>query len=162
MKSVDLGCGNNPQNPFQADEVIGVDAHARGENIVNCWAGFERLPFQDNSVDRVTAFDFLEHLPRAIWKDGKLINPFIDCMSEIHRILIPGGQFLARTPAYPYPEAFQDPTHVNIITHNTVSYFAYGMNAWGPGLGKLYGFTGEFQLIQQQWDGVHLVWHLSK
>ena len=89
-------------------------------------------------------------------------------MSEVWRILKPQGLFVARTPAYPHPEAFQDPTHVNVITDTTVSYFARRpqadgsvIDAWGPELGRRYGFKGSFVLLSQQWDHSHLIWRLQ-
>ena len=165
--TVDLGCGDAPRNPFKADRAIGIDAHCSGDNILNCWVGFEPIPLQDSSAEFVTAYDFLEHIPRFAIKD-KPFNPFIDTMSEIWRILKPGGIFFARTPAYPSAAAFQDPTHVNIITDQTVSYFASRpcpdgslIDPWGPPLGKRYGFKGEFTLIKQWWDTTHLCWQLK-
>ena len=44
-------------------------------------------------------------------------------MNEIYRVLKPGGTFYAITPYYPRDEAFVDPTHVNIITNKTHTYF---------------------------------------
>ena len=165
--TVDLGCGGAPRNPFRADRAIGIDAHCSGPNILNCWVGFEPLPLSDSSVEYVTAYDFLEHIPRFALKD-KPFNPFIDAMGEIWRILKPGGIFLARTPAYPSAAAFQDPTHVNIITDQTVSYFASRpcpdgsfIDEWGPPLGNRYGFKGEFTLVKQWWDTTHLCWKLQ-
>jgi hypothetical protein len=69
-------------------------------------------------------------------------------MSEIHRCLAPGGIFLAVTPAFPNAEAFQDPTHVNIISKDTIRYFA-GSEPWAKLTG--YGFTGSFKVITQTW-----------
>ncbi len=86
-------------------------------------------------------------------------------MSEVWRILKPQGLFVSHTPAYPHPEAFQDPTHVNVITDTTVSYFARRpqaegsvIDAWGPELGRRYGFKGSFVLLSQKWDHSHLNW----
>ena len=45
--------------------------------------GLESIPLEDSSIDAVTAFDFLEHLPRAIWKDGTLENTFINTMNDV-------------------------------------------------------------------------------
>ena len=81
--SVDLGSGPQPANPFQAERVIGLDAHSTGADVISCWIGFEQIPLETSSVDVVTAFDFLEHLPRAIWRDGVVVNTFIETMSEV-------------------------------------------------------------------------------
>jgi len=166
--AIDLGSGPVPANPFEAERVIGVDSQSSGGDVIACWVGFEPLPFDQSCADVVTAFDFLEHLPRSLWRDNQLVNPFIEAMNEIWRVLKPGGVFIARTPAYPHPEAFQDPTHVNIITDTTVSYFASRpqldgtcVDPWGPGLGRRYGFRGRFVLLSQEWDAAHLIWRLK-
>jgi len=162
--SVDLGCGSNPRNPFNAERLIGVDCHPCNAEIIQCNIGFEALPFNDASIDFATAFDFIEHLPRFAIRE-RPFNPFIDTMSEIWRILKPNAIFFAKTPAYPSAAAFQDPTHVNIITDQTVSYFAKRpcldgalIDPWGLELGKQYGFKGEFLLIRQWWEQPHLCW----
>jgi hypothetical protein len=78
-------------------------------------------------------------------------------MSEIHRILKKDGLLYAQTPAYPYPTAFSDPTHVNFITPDTAKYF--GKEITGDGvvlednrieLGKRYGFKGDFLIMRNQ------------
>lgn len=61
--AIDLGSGPKPANPFHADRVIGIDAHSSGSDVISCWIGLEPLPLETSSVDVVTAFDFLEHLP---------------------------------------------------------------------------------------------------
>jgi hypothetical protein len=71
-------------------------------------------------------------------------------MNESSRVLKKGGVLLLVTPAFPSPAAFQDPTHVNFISVNTVNYFI-GSNPGASNLG--YGFTGKFQLVSQQWVG---------
>jgi hypothetical protein len=63
----------------------------------------------------------------------------------------PGGVFFAKTPAYPFSQVFQDPTHVNVITEETFPvYFCSG--ASHP-LARAYGFKGAFELISQKWWG---------
>ena len=74
--------------------------------IINCHLGINPIPLETSSLDVITAFDVIEHIPRAIYKDGKICNPFIEAMNEIWRTLKPGGIFYAHTPAYPAPEAF--------------------------------------------------------
>lgn len=75
-------------------------------------------------MDFISAFDFIEHLPLTAVANSQLLNPFIDTMSDIWRVLKPGGLFFAQTPTYPSMVAFVNPTHVNVITEGTVSYFA--------------------------------------
>jgi hypothetical protein len=69
-------------------------------------------------------------------------------MDEIFRCLKPGGLFLAVTPSFPSAAAFQDPTHVNIISKNTLIYFS-GAEAWAKLLG--YGYSGSFEIVANTW-----------
>ena len=148
--SLDLGCGSNPRNPFQAKELFGVDIRGDLEGeIRQADLSLEPIPFSDNMFDFCTAFDFIEHIPRNSWSNGKQRLAFLELMNEIHRVLKPGGVFLHHTPAFPAKEVFQDPTHVNIITEDTIPfYFCEPLN-WAKNLG--YGFNGSFELIEQRW-----------
>ena len=139
--SVDLGCGGGPRDDFGADEVWGVDLYAAGPMVRTADLAVDPIPWPDSSVDFVTAYDFVEHIPRLLYVDGVRRSPFVDLMSEVWRVLRPGGRFYANTPAFPHPEVFQDPTHVNVITLATLSYFTDP--GWLP-LTRTYGFTGTF------------------
>lgn len=148
---LDLGCGSNPRNPFEAIRLTGVDivdsekiGSNPGFNYVQSKVGAS-LPFDDETFDTISGFDFIEHLSREPNSNG---NNFIFLMSECHRILRPGGKALFVTPAFPSPSAFQDPTHVNIITSSTINYFI-GESAPARTMG--YGFTGNFTLLYQGW-----------
>ena len=153
-KSVDLGCGRFPRNPLNADHVVGVDLMATPLfettsklEYISTLPGHV-LPLEDASFNACTAFDFLEHIPRQGFNAEQIpCNPFIDIMNEIHRILIPGGIFLAATPAYPSPTAFVDPTHVNTITPKTHEYFSGPCHAKQLG----YGFNAGFKTIAAGW-----------
>jgi hypothetical protein len=96
----------------------------------------------------ITAFDFLEHLPRTYQSiDGTTVNLFIHTMNEAHRVLEPNGLFIGVTPAFPRPAAFEDPTHVNPIGLETVNYFAGPSHALNLG----YGYTGRFGIVAHGW-----------
>jgi len=156
--SVDLGCGMFPKNPFDAEACQGLDITA-SPPAINHWDAIqEAIPLDNESCSSVTAYDFIEHIPRAIIKGGKSYFPFVEIMSEIHRVLKPGGVFLSHTPAFPFKQAFQDPTHVNIITEDTFPIYFCGKNS----LAKIYGFRGEFQLIDQAWRGPKLLTIIRK
>lgn len=157
-KSLDLGCGANPRNPFSADEVFGIDLrNDLGPNILSADLAIEKIPFPDAWFEWVTAFDFIEHIPRVLYFP-KRRNPFVELMNEIYRVLKPGGIFLSLTPAYPHAEAFQDPTHVNIITEMTFPAYFDHIHRWAAA----YGFTGAFRILRQEWQGAHLLTVMEK
>jgi len=79
-------------------------------------------------------------------------------MNEIYRVLKVGGLFYSFTPAFPHAAAFQDPTHVNIITEGTFPSYFDDKNRWA----EMYGFKGAFQIVEQTWRGPHLASILRK
>ncbi len=150
-RHLDLGCGPVPRNPYGRDELCGVDIAPRllpGCTVLAGNLSLEPIPFATDHFDSVSAFDFLEHVPRVLpTADGRGTRfPFIELMNEISRVLRPGGLLYAVTPCYPSREAFQDPTHVNIITDRTHLYFS-----GAEPLGRMYGFTGCFAARRIEW-----------
>jgi len=153
-RHLDLGCGDQPRNPFGAEICVGTDfdsfQRVQSNSVQFVTADLTNtLPFPDNSFSSMSAYDVLEHIPR--WernKNGSIVFPFVQLMSEIHRILKPGGIFYAVTPGYPSEAAFQDPTHINFITLGTLNYFAAG-TSHARTLG--YGFEGEFEVLHNSW-----------
>lgn len=152
-KSLDLGCGTHPHNPFAADELHGIDVRKLRNDHMTVKAAdlsVEPIPYEDNTFDYITAYDFIEHVPRLIYCPRRRFA-FVELMNEIWRCLKPGGVLVSHTPAYPNGEAFQDPTHVNIITENTFPCY-FDNDLWA----KMYGFKGRFAVESQDWDGPHL------
>jgi hypothetical protein len=159
---LDMGCGASPRNPFGAESLIGVDildpSNLEFENeFTYLKVNLDGIiPLDSESVDSISGYDFLEHLPRGSTLESNL---FIKFMNESSRILRKGGVLVLVTPAYPSPAAFQDPTHVNFISENTVNYFI-GVNPGASNLG--YGFDGSFELLSQEWVGpLSFVWAQS-
>jgi SAM-dependent methyltransferase len=157
-KALDIGCGLKPKNPFNAVEVYGIDVREDTEaNIVKTDLVVDPIPFPDNSFEYVTAYDFLEHMPRLIYTPQRR-NAFVEVMNEVWRVLKLGGHFLSFTPAYPHAAAFRDPTHVNIITDETFPLYFDSQYRWAAG----YGFKGSFEIVSQEWRGPHLVTIMRK
>jgi SAM-dependent methyltransferase len=154
LKHLDLGCGARPSNPYKADHLYGIDIEKIPTKVINenlelkqikqANLVFEDIPFETNFFDSLSAFDFLEHIPRIISNEKNQTKyAFVELMNEVYRVLKEGGRFYALTPYYPNAAAFQDPTHVNIITNLTHKYFCEP-NA----MARMYGFKGKFKLIR--------------
>ena len=153
-RHLDLGCGTIPRNPYGRSALFGVDirqlesaATAQFE-FVAANLSFEPIPFPASQFASVSAFDFIEHIPRVLngAERNTTVFPFIRLMNEVWRALAPGGLFYALTPCYPGREAFSDPTHVNVITERTHAYFC-----GAEPLGRMYGFDGRFTTIRSGW-----------
>ena len=159
-KTLDLGCGQAPKNPFNMEEVHGIDIRQDLDaRIRSADLAVEPIPYGDEFFDAVTAFDFIEHVPRIVYAPARRFC-FVELMNEIHRVLKPGGVFLSHTPAFPSAPAFRDPTHVNIITEETFPLYFDDRNR----LAAMYGFRGHFRIVKQRWHAnrVHLVTIMRK
>jgi SAM-dependent methyltransferase len=156
--TLDLGCGVKPKNPFYAHHVFGVDfAENLTQRVLSADLAIQPIPHPNSRFDFITAFDFIEHIPRVAYVPQKRF-PFVELLDEVWRVLKPGGLFLSHTPIYPFVEAFQDPTHVNIITSNTLrDYFCGDLR-----IARMYGFRGNFNMEAEALKGSHLVSILRK
>jgi len=132
-----------PRNPYGRDELCGVDLSGTldGGSIRRANLVTQPIPFGDGSFDSVSAYDFLEHVPRVFpTADGAGTRfPFIELMNEVWRVLKHDGLLYAVTPVYPSKAAFMDPTHVNIMTADTHTYFTQPQR-----MAAMYGFKGDF------------------
>jgi SAM-dependent methyltransferase len=151
QRHLDIGCGSRPRNPYGCEQVYAVDISP----VSNLPAEFFRaanlttgpIPFEDNFFYSLSAYDFLEHVPRVFpGENGATTFPFVALMNEIWRVLQPNGRFYAITPAYPHIAAFSDPTHVNVISEGTHGYFTDDV----PGA-RIYGFKGRFRVERVEW-----------
>ena len=104
------------------------------------------LPYLDDSVDYVRAYDFLEHIP-----SGKVVG----VIEEIWRVLKPGGTLESLTPdAENGQGAFQDPHHLSFWVENSWLYFS-DKNAR-----DLYGTKANFSVEIQRVETGNRVFHL--
>jgi SAM-dependent methyltransferase len=155
--TLDIGCGNIPRNPFKADLQFGIDIREDlKQNIKGVDLTIHPIPFGDAEFDYITAFDFIEHVPRVIYVPDCRF-PFVQLMNEVWRTLKKDGIFFSHTPVYPFRTAFGDPTHVNFITEETFYYFDNDKN-----LASMYGFTGAFRVLEQGRTESHLISILQK
>lgn len=105
MRTLDVGCGNNPQ-----DGCIGLDLL----HYENCdvQGDATRIPFEDESFDKVISSQTLEHLS---------YEQIVSVFEEVWRILVPGGTFTFDVPA---GETWkEDPTHETPWRFKTIVYF---------------------------------------
>ena len=132
----DLGGAHNPEPGYST-----LDQHP-GADIQ--WDVRKGLPFEDNSVGVLRAFDFLEHVP---------IGSVVPFMNECWRVLAPGGWMLTATPSTDGRGAFQDPTHVSFWNANSFWYYTQAQHRnYVPEI------TAKFQLARQH-DYFPSNWH---
>ena len=147
--ALDIGSGPFPKNPFDAETILGVDFRENIEKKVK-YADLSKgnLPFDNESCDFATAFDLLEHIPRVSNNDNETTFPLILLMNEIFRVLKKDGIFFCSQPVFPAKAAFQDPTHINIMSEDTMDYY-FCEKAWA----RIYGYSGSFKLLNDGWLG---------
>ena len=77
INSLDLGCGEKPRNPLECENAYGLDIRNLDiENVVCADVVLEPIPFSDGFFDVISAYDFIEHIPRVIYAPN-LIFPFV-------------------------------------------------------------------------------------
>ncbi len=97
-KVLDFGCGSKPYAELftRASAYIGIDVeqsgHDHASSRVDVFFDGKTIPFADAWFDAAVSFQVLEHVP-----DLAL------ALSEIRRVLKPGGLFLASVP-HAFPE----------------------------------------------------------
>lgn len=143
-RHLDIGCGAKPRNPYRLDELFGIDVAppVGAERIAAANLALDPIPYPDSHFDAVSAYDFLEHIPRVLptadFRSTRL--PYIELMNEVWRVLKPGGLFYASTPVYPHQTTFIDPTHVNALTVDAHIYFTQPHR-----VAAMYGYVGNFK-----------------
>jgi glycosyltransferase involved in cell wall biosynthesis len=103
LKMIDIGGRFNSPEEFTSVDLKDADINV---DLNDDW------PFEDSSVYCIRAFDIIEHL-----------SDIMHTMSEIHRVLMPGGYALIRVPSTDGRGAFQDPTHRTFFNINSFWYY---------------------------------------
>lgn len=116
--TADVGCADGYGTQYLADftqSTTGIDyseqtiAEARNKHASKSNLSFKAgsvppIPLPDESVDVLTAFQFIEH-----------IHPRLDFMKDVKRVLKPGGVFICTTPNIKMSIA-RNPFHVHEYT----------------------------------------------
>jgi SAM-dependent methyltransferase len=153
IKSLDLGCGKEiTKLATRVDEYYGLDIiESDNPNIKKCDLFVDKIPFDDNTFDYVTAVDFMEHVPRVVYYKDKLHHPFIHVMNEVYRVLKIGGSLFISVPVLDSSNFFyRDPTHVNPVSMETMFYYFSTIQNKKPNFpwANNYGFDGNFDLLK--------------
>jgi len=138
---LNLGCGYN-----KVEGYVNID----NRQVVDpdlCVDVTKGLPFDDNSVVEVRAFDFLEHIP---------IGKTVAVIEEIWRVLQPDGKFFHFTPSTDGRGAWQDPTHVSFWNKNSWLYYMDDLHR------DLYGIKCKFRGHNSDvmTNSSMLIWHV--
>jgi SAM-dependent methyltransferase len=125
---LNIGCAGNLEAGF-----INLDMDPRTGCDIVCELGVQQIPLEDSSVDTVLASHFMEHLPRHL---------LFPVMLELHRVLKPGGHFIAITPYGSSDDAWDNPHHRQCFTENTWMYFSRRLYEI-PGTAGYHAFEGQ-------------------
>ena len=105
LLALDLGAAHNKTAGYKA-----VDLNETPD--VDYVGDFMTLPFENDSVGVIRAYDFMEHIA--------------DCqglMERFYDLLADGGMLISMTPSTDGRGAFQDPTHVGFWNQNSFWYY---------------------------------------
>lgn len=118
---LDLGCGSDKQ-----EGCVGVDR--RRLTCVDVVADLDggRYPFGDSSVDGIVSYHLVEHL-----------GEIPEVLSEMHRIVRPGGTVHLETPHYASWASWADLTHRHHLGVSTILRLI-GDEHWDENLQKKY------------------------
>ena len=107
---IELGCGSTKKNP----EAIGIDTlnYPAVDIVGDVYDILKKLP--ESCVMHVSAEHFIEHI-----SDLNIL------MSELERVVKPGGVIDFVTPHFSNPYFYSDPTHLKFFGLYTFCYLSY-------------------------------------
>ena len=152
-----LGCGNNrekkvglpglPETWSKDLITLDIDDHCSPDVLHD----LNRLPypFDENMFDEIHAYEVLEHCgAQGDWRF------FFNQFDEIHRILKPGGYFIATCPNWDSPWAWGDPGHTRIISPESLVFLVrseYEVQVGKTAMTDYRGaYEGDFELITRK------------
>jgi predicted SAM-dependent methyltransferase len=83
---LNLGCGKN-----KLPDYINIDVEKSVEPDLVCNFAIEKLPYEDNTIEKVCFFHTIEHIPEKF---------HYEMFEEIHRVLIPEGELIMSYPEF--------------------------------------------------------------
>jgi Fe-S-cluster containining protein len=107
---LDLACGDNRALGF-----VGVDMVKTAAADIVWDLNVYPWPWKDGEVEEITCRHFVEH-----------VEDLMKFMNECYRILKVNGKMNIVTPYYNSVRAWQDPTHVRVISEMTFLYYNKG------------------------------------
>lgn len=153
-----IGCGNNLKKKIQFKEIdpgwselvtLDIDPGASPDIVHDL--NVLPYPLEDNQFDEIHAYEVLEHCGKqGDWKF------FFDQFSEFHRILKPGGYFIATAPMWDSPWAWGDPGHTRVIPAEALVFLSQkeylqvgqtSMTDYRP------HYKADYELVAKQEDG---------
>jgi SAM-dependent methyltransferase len=110
ISAIDIGCGGSKLPGARGMDMLPLPpVDVVHDMNVRPW------PLEDNSHDLVFMNHALEH-----------VREVVPTMSEIYRVLKPGGHAVIQVPYFRSVDAFTDPTHLHFFSSETLDYFIRG------------------------------------
>jgi len=147
-----LGCGNSrlkrvipgwTPTEWKRLVTMDIDPNCKADILGDIEDG---LPFHDNQLDEVHAYDVMEHLGspgdyKAFFRD----------FGEVYRVLKPYGLFCGITPHWNGPWAWNDPGHRRVISLHTLQFLSQEMYKTQVGVTAVTDYRhiwkGDFRLV---------------
>jgi len=145
-RMLDFGCGSKPyKDLFDVEEYVGLDieesGHSHQNEQVDVFYDGKTIPFEDNHFDSVFSSEVFEH-----------IFNLERVLSEIHRVIKPGGHLLISVP-FVWEE--------HEIPHDFARYTTFGIDHLVTKTGfeviEIQKTTNHVETVFQLWNAY--VWH---
>lgn len=111
---LNLGSGQNKRPGY-----VNVDKY--GEPDLLCDLEAFPWPWNDNSVDEIVLNHVLEHL-------GETKEVYLGIIKELYRVCKPGATIHISVPHPRHDDFINDPTHVRIVTPESLKLFSKKLN----------------------------------